>query len=336
MTTTISNPPYNLKWEVPILANMESRFYNAGVPPQQNANYAFVLTALNESDRSIFILPNSVLQSSNKQEQEIVKYLCESNLIDSVILCPNNMFENTKIATCIMIFDKNKQDNSVLMIDLREKYEIKTREQKGQYGNNSHTNRVYKKNVNILSDDVIDQVVDCINQRKTSDLCQAIDIDEIRKNNYCLSPARYEKNDLYKEKNHREYDDVIDDINRVILEKNACKLTINETLAKKLGFDLSLYAKCDFKEVNDMLEKLGNKKIIREDYFQTSKRKNEVKFENNNKDNISSIFMMIFQMWKQHIYYLNNEENRYLAELRDALLPELMTGKIKLDWNDEE
>lgn len=32
-----------------------------------------------------------------------------------------------------------------------------------------------------------------------------------------------------------------------------------------------------------------------------------------------------------HIYYLNQEENRYLAELRDALLPDLMSGKIELN-----
>ena len=31
------------------------------------------------------------------------------------------------------------------------------------------------------------------------------------------------------------------------------------------------------------------------------------------------------------IYHLNNEENRYLAELRDKLLPDLMNGKINLD-----
>jgi len=29
-------------------------------------------------------------------------------------------------------------------------------------------------------------------------------------------------------------------------------------------------------------------------------------------------------------YYLNQEENRYLSELRDALLPDLMSGKINL------
>lgn len=37
--------------------------------------------------------------------------------------------------------------------------------------------------------------------------------------------------------------------------------------------------------------------------------------------------------WKQMIMYLNNEENRYLAEFRDALLPELMSGRIEVNDN---
>ena len=31
------------------------------------------------------------------------------------------------------------------------------------------------------------------------------------------------------------------DINRIITEKNTCKLTINETIAKSLGFDIELF-----------------------------------------------------------------------------------------------
>ena len=34
------------------------------------------------------------------------------------------------------------------------------------------------------------------------------------------------------------------------------------------------------------------------------------------------------------IMYLNNEENRYLAEFRDALLPELMSGRIEVNDNE--
>lgn len=62
----------------------------------------------------------------------------------------------------------------------------------------------------------------------------------------------------------------------------------------------------------------------------TSKKKNEIRFENNSKDILSSILVLILNSWKQHIFYLNQEENRYLAELRDALLPELMSGKIEV------
>ena len=45
---------------------------------------------------------------------------------------------------------------------------------------------------------------------------------------------------------------------------------------------------------------------------------------------------MILNTWKQHIFYLNNEQNRYLAELRDALLPDLMGGKIDLSQKKGE
>ena len=40
---------------------------------------------------------------------------------------------------------------------------------------------------------------------------------------------------------------------------------------------------------------------------------------------------MIFAQWKSMIYFLNLEENRYLNELRDVLLPDLMSGKIDVE-----
>ena len=82
--------------------------------------------------------------------------------------------------------------------------------------------------------------------------------------------------------------------------------------------------------LNDLLKQLGAKPLAKQNYFTVSKNKNEIKFENNSKDILSSVLMMILRTWRQHIYYLNNEENRYLAELRDALLPDIMSGKIKL------
>ena len=79
-----------------------------------------------------------------------------------------------------------------------------------------------------------------------------------------------------------------------------------------------------------MLQKLGARALVEQNYFMTSKKKNEIRFENNSKDILSSILVLILNSWKQHVFYLNQEENRYLAELRDALLPELMSGKIEV------
>ena len=62
MATAISNPPYNLKWEPTVLANLENRFVY-GVPPKSNANYAFVLSALEKNERCVFILPRNVTGS---------------------------------------------------------------------------------------------------------------------------------------------------------------------------------------------------------------------------------------------------------------------------------
>ena len=45
---------------------------------------------------------------------------------------------------------------------------------------------------------------------------------------------------------------------------------------------------------------------------------------------MSSLISFFLPMWKQHIFYLTQEENRLLAELRDAMLPELMSGKLEV------
>lgn len=138
--------------------------------------------------------------------------------------------------------------------------------------------------------------------------------------------------DDFEISNRRSYEDILMDLNRVIDEKNTCKLTINETLARNLGLDIEVF-KLDHaqnKEFDNLLLSVCGQKMKNHDYFRTTKNKNEVKFENNSKEQVSSVFMMIFNMWKQHLYYLNNVENRYLCELRDALLPDLMSGKIDI------
>lgn len=331
MNSLISNPPYNMKWTIPPFAQIQQRFVDSEVPPESNANFAFILSALDVSERCVFILPNGVLSTENKKELLIKEFLVNNNFVEAIITCPDNMFEATTIPTCILVLNKKKDTAIIEMIDMRQKYEIEIREQNGQYGSSSHTNRTYKKEIKIFTDTIMDDAISCIEEKKNvSEYCKAVTIEDIKSNGYNLVPSRYI---LFEEKEftHREYADIVNDINRITREKNACKLTINESLAKNLGFDIDLY-KLDQQDnsLNDLLKKIGADKLENQNYFTVSKNKNEIKFENNSKEVLSSVLVMIMNTWKQHIFYLNQEENRYLAELRDALIPDLMSGKIEV------
>lgn len=329
----ISNPPYNMKWNLPPFAQIQPRFSECELPPESNANYAFILTAISMiTDKAVFLLPCGVLSTDNKQEKEIRKYLVDKNLIEAVITCPDKMFEATSIPTCIIVFNKKRETTHISFVDMRQTFEVERREQNGQFGGASHENRTYKKEVKVFTDEQMQKAVDSIiNQSAIPEFSKSVSVQTVAENDYMLIPSRYIEFEE-REFKHREYSDIVADINRIVEEKNACKLTINESLAKTLGFDISLYKQDQQQDsgLNEFLKQLGAEPLINQNYFTASKKKNEIKFENNSKDILSSVLIMILNTWKQHIYYLNNEENRYLAELRDALLPDLMSGKIDM------
>ena len=240
--TLISNPPYNMKWEIPPFAQIQPRFAKCYVvPPANNANYAFVLTGLEKHDRCVFLLPASIMSSNQKEEKAIREWLVEENLVEAVIVCPDNMFESTGVGTCIVVLDKNKGHATTEMIDIRNRYVEEIRDQKGQYGGNSHTNRIYQKKIKIIPEKIMEDVMDAIGKRKSiPDFCKPVSIEKIKEDKYSLLASHYL--DIQEEEvKHRSYEDIVEDLNRVVREKNACKLTINESLAKGVGFDIEMY-----------------------------------------------------------------------------------------------
>lgn len=335
-TSLISNPPYNMKWILPPFAQIQKRFIDCEIPPESNANYAFILTALSLVDnKAVFLLPCGVLTTNNKQEKEIRKYLVNKNLIEAVITCPDKMFEATSIPTCILVFNKHKQTTDIAMIDMRQQYTVEHREQKGQFGGASHERRTYVKKVKTFSSDDMQKALNAITEKQDiPEFAKTVSQQTIIQNDYILTPVRYLSFEEI-EYIHREYKDIVADLNRTIADKNVLKLTVNETIAKSLGLYefgmMQKQARENAKEMNKGVGKLIGCEIIADDYISLTKNKNEIKFENNSKDKLSTIFLSILQMYKQHIIYLNDEENRYLAELRDALLPDLMSGKLSID-----
>lgn len=336
MSIVISNPPYNMKWQHPFFAQSQSRF-DLGLPPENNANFAFVLSALDHSEKATFILPNAVLYTSNKDEFIVKKNLVDKNYLEAVISLPGNMFESTSIPTCILVFNKRKSHSYTQVIDLKGKETKEIRDQRGQYGK-TNTNRVYKKELNVLSNDVIKEVLSVIESRKNeAGFTKSVSINDIKEQEYDLNPGKYIDTESV-DNIHRPYEDIIKDLNRIIESKNGVKITINEKMAK----DLEIYDLMqDFKQskelnknMNEMLKAVNpNLKIKKEDIAALSRNK-EMKFEVKNFERVPEMIALFISMWKQFVMTLNNEENRLLVELRDALLPDLISGDIDVSQNE--
>lgn len=331
-TSLISNPPYNLKWETPALAGFMAQYAGWQIAPKQNANYAFIQTGLYlADDKAVFIMPMGCLSTSQKEETEIKKQIIESNYLSAIISLPDSMFESTNIPVCLMVFDKHKETLNVEMIDMRKSCEAIIREQNGQFGGNSHTNRIYRKEINILTEDAMKKAIEAIKkQQNITNFCKAVTIEDIKENDYYLTPSRYINQEI-ETKVHRSFEDIVNDYNRVILQKNAIKIKMNKTVAKRLGYE------CLSADKPDLSKSFGivGQKITKEDFISFSANDGIV-ISISTKDNIHPLIREFLNTWRQWIMYLNTEENRYLAEFRDALLPELMSGEINITESEVE
>lgn len=328
----VSNPPYNVRWEAPAPMLADYRFQGKPIPPASNANFAFVLTALsrmNHNGRCAFVLPYGSLSSD--AEKEVREYLLENGIVEKVISLPDKMFEATSIPTSVITFSPGNR--SVKFYDCRKKGKQEQRDQRGQFGGASHENREYHKTVNVLPDNVISAICDGCDS--VADFSQEVSVDKIAKSGYSIVPSRYialGKN----EEQHRPYVDIMADINRISRERSIIKITCNETLAKAVGlYEVSeLEKQSEHEELDKTFRLIGGHYESRR-YITLTKNKNEFRVENQDKEILSSLITFFLPMWKQHIFYLNQEENRLLAELRDAMLPELMSGKLDVTTNQK-
>ena len=320
---SISNPPFNLR--VPV-----SGIITNDLPSKYTCNFAFVAHSLQRSERCALILPKSVLISN--EDKECRKYFVEKGWLQAAISLPEKMFECTSVAPCILLFDKRKTSKDVMLINAEEMKSVEVREQRGE-GYASNYNRIYKKKFNTFSDEQIAAICELTIKEQDS-FSKRLSIEELEQKGYNLTIGPYLTIEL-EGTIHRDFNAIISDINRIIRERNIIKVTVNKVWAEKLGLT-KVIRDCEasnevVKSMNACFASFKNyevkEKIIENKYIQSSRNKVFV-IENTDKEILSSIMPFFINMYKQHIYYLNNEENRLLAELRDSMLPLLMNGEL--------
>jgi len=114
----VANPPFSIPWDSESVF-FDERFAGYALAPKSKADYAFnlhILHYLSDDGCAAVINFPGVLYRGNS-EGKIRKALVENNLINEVILISGGYFDDTSVATCVIVYKKNKQDTNIIFTD---------------------------------------------------------------------------------------------------------------------------------------------------------------------------------------------------------------------------
>ncbi|WP_199519228.1 type I restriction-modification system subunit M [Psychrobacter sp. bablab_jr012] len=172
-----ANPPFSLsKWGYDTASDDPHGRFHRGLPPKTKGDYAFIThmieTLKNDTGRMGVVVPHGVLFRGSS-EGKIRQQLIEENLLDTVIGLPEKLFFGTGIPAAILVFKKNKTDDTVLFIDASSDYESGS-------------------NQNKLTDKNLAKIIETYNKREFVDkYAYVASLDEIKENDFNLNIPRY-------------------------------------------------------------------------------------------------------------------------------------------------
>ena len=173
----VANPPFSLdKWGAADAKKDRFKRYWRGVPPKSKGDYAFISHMIETMDpitgRVGVIVPHGVLFRGSS-EGKIRKQLIEENLLDAVIGLPPNLFFGTGIPAAILLFKRDKPDDSVLFIEASRDFESGS-------------------NQNVLRPQDIDKILSTYRERQPVEkYAHLATRTEISENDYNLNIPRY-------------------------------------------------------------------------------------------------------------------------------------------------
>ena len=187
----LSNPPFNAEWEPKRLSSSDPRL-KYGIPPSSNANFLWIqhfIYHLAPNGMAGFVMGNRALTVGGK-EGEIRKKIVEDDLIDVIIACPAKLFFNVSLPVSLWFITKNKADGrfrsrkgETLFIDAREIF-----------------TQISRKQVE-FSQEQIEKIAKTVRAWRGEEgageykdipgYCKSATLEEIRKNDYVLTPGRY-------------------------------------------------------------------------------------------------------------------------------------------------
>jgi type I restriction enzyme M protein len=196
MNYVMANPPFNIKdWA----RNTEDERWTYGVPPANNANYAWIqhiLSKLAPGGSAGVVMANGSMSSNSNGEGTIRAQIVESDLVSCMVALPTQLFRSTGIPVCVWFFAKEKgagkygaidRSGEVLFMDARELGYMVDRAERS------------------LSKEDIAKIADTFHSwrgtrsaskkqqiyKDVAGFCKSVTLADIKASDYALSPGRY-------------------------------------------------------------------------------------------------------------------------------------------------
>lgn len=115
----VANPPFSVKWEPDAFAD-DIRFKDCpALPPPSKADWAFMLHILHHlKDNGVaVVLEFPGILYRGQREGKVRRWFVENNYIERVVNIPGNTFEDTSIATCVVVLKKNRTTTDIIFDD---------------------------------------------------------------------------------------------------------------------------------------------------------------------------------------------------------------------------
>ena len=205
----MANPPFNLKnwFDADTMKTNDSRWASYALPPESNANYAWILHMLShlkpKKGVAGFLLANGALGDADGTAPVIRQKLIENDKVEAIIILPRELFITTDISVSFWILNENKEGgkyqdrilrnrkNEILFMDLRS--------WTGDEWNNGVKNMQKKKYA--LTSEQIAKAADIYHKWQEvgtdglnyaqPELYKSVGLETLKANNYSLVPSRY-------------------------------------------------------------------------------------------------------------------------------------------------
>ena len=220
----VANPMWNQKEYDDAFYESDSwNRFSDGIAPSSSADWGWVqhiLASLEDNGRSAIVLDTgAVSRGSGSQnadrERDIRKKFVEKDLIEGVILLPENLFYNTSAPGIILLLNRNKpteRKDRILLINLSQHFE------KG-------------KPKNILTDNAIDAATEVYQAWESREkLSNVITLEDAQKTDYNLSPSQFV--DVGDKVEHRPVNEILADLTEARIAREKADKTLKDVLAR--------------------------------------------------------------------------------------------------------